>query len=164
MSIAHTMLPEFDHEMANTRKALERVPPAKFDLKPHEKSWSLIELASHLARLPSWGPFTLQQDVLDLADYPPQPAFTSLSEVLDTFDNNVKEARAAIAGASDAQLMSPWTLRSGDHVVFTMPKAAVLRSFVINHIIHHRGQLIVYLRMAGAKVPGMYGPSADESM
>lgn len=164
MPIAQMLLPEFDHELANARKVIERVPPDRLDFKPHERSWSMIELSTHLARLLNWAGATMSMSEMDLSGHQREPALESVDAVLELFDRNTAEARAAIAAASDEQFMAPWTLKSGDEVYFTMPRAAVVRSFVLNHLIHHRGQLTVYLRMAGAKVPGMYGPSADESM
>ena len=166
MALSEALLPEFDHEMANTRKSLERVPEAKFDWKPHQKSGTLGWLASHLAVLPSWTTITIEQDALDIAPpgAPPyeMPVATSRQAVLDMFDTNVAAARAAIAGASDEHLLKPWTLLSGGNTVFTMPRIAVLRSFIMNHNIHHRAQLGVYLRLNDVPVPAIYGPSADE--
>lgn len=164
MPIAQMMLPEYDQEMANARRAIEAIPTGNIDFRPHEKSWSLIELATHLARLISWGPATLAVDEMDISGYQPEPALPSVEAVLELFDKNVAEARAAIEATADDKFMSDWRLKSGDTVHFSMPKAAVIRSFVLNHLIHHRGQLTVYIRMAGGKVPGMYGPSADEPM
>jgi uncharacterized damage-inducible protein DinB len=166
MALSEALLPEFDHEMANTRKTLERVPEDKFDWKPHEKSMSLGNLATHLATLPSWVVFTINETSLDIApvDGPPmktEPA-TSRQEILDRFDESVKTAREALAGASDEQLFVDWSLLSGGNTVLTMPRVAVLRSFVMNHNIHHRAQLGVYLRLNDVAVPSIYGPSADE--
>ena len=143
------MLPEFDQEMANARRAIEAIPTDNIDFKPHERSWSLIELATHVARLISWGPATLAVDEMDISGYQPEPALPSVDAVLELFDKNVAEARSAIEATDDARFMSNWSLKSGDTVHFSMPKAAVIRSFVLNHMIHHRGQLTVYLRMAG---------------
>jgi len=166
MSISASLLPEFDQEMANTRKALERVPDDKFDWKPHEKSGAMGWLANHLANLPSWTVFTINQDSLDLAP-PGGETFRveqkkSRQEVLEDFDKNVAAARAAITAASDEDLFKPWTLLKGGVTLMTLPKIAVLRSFVMNHIIHHRGQFTVYLRLNNIPVPSIYGPSADE--
>ncbi len=166
MAISESLLPEFDQEMANTRKTLERVPEDKFDWKPHEKSFAMGGLATHLANLPSWAVLTLNQDEFDMA--PPGgepwklPEANSRQELLEMFDKNVTDARAAIAGASDERMFSPWSLLSGGNTLMTMPKIAVLRSFVMNHIIHHRAQLGVYLRLNDIPVPSIYGPSADE--
>lgn len=167
MTIAKAMLPEFDYEMASTRKTLERVPDEKFDWKPHDKSMTMGGLATHLANLPTWATRAIDKDSFDMAPQggPPfrLPQAASRSEVLDTFDKNVAEARAAIAGASDEELMRKWSLLSGGHTVMTLPKVTVLRSFIMNHSIHHRGQLTVYLRLNDLPVPGLYGPSADEA-
>jgi len=166
MSISASLLPEFDQEMTNTRKALERVPDDKFDWKPHEKSGAMGWLANHLANLPSWMVFTINQDSLDLAP-PDGESFKwepkgSRRELLEDFDKNVVAARAAIAAASDEELLKPWSLLKGGVTLMTLPKVAVLRSFVMNHIIHHRGQFTVYLRLNDIPVPSIYGPSADE--
>lgn len=166
MSLSKSLLPEFDQEMANTRKTLERVPEDKFDWKPHEKSFSMGHLASHIATLPSWAVMTINQDSIDIAPAgePPLvgPEAKTPEELLGIFDSNVTAARAAIAGASDEQLFKPWTLLSGGNTVLTLPKIAVLRGFVMNHGIHHRAQLGVYLRLNDVPVPSIYGPSADE--
>ena len=167
MAISDSLLPEFDQEIAGARRTLERVPDDKFDWQPHPRSGTMVWLAGHLANLPSWAPLTINQDELDLApggkqmDSPPPPADTA--ELVATFDRHAAEARAAIAGASDAELMKPWTLLSNGQTLMTLPKVAVLRSFVMNHLIHHRAQLGVYLRLNDIPVPSIYGPSADEA-
>ncbi len=166
MSIAQSLLPEFDHEMAGTRKALERVPDSALAFTPHEKSLSMQGLVTHLANLPHWTSVTIETDELDM-DSPEGTAqrvepVGSTAEALERFDRNVAAARDALAAASDETLLGPWTLRSGGQTAFTMPKVAVLRSFVMNHMIHHRGQLTVYLRMNDVPLPALYGPSADE--
>ncbi len=166
MSLGQSLLPEFDHEMANTRKALERVPEGKYNWKPHEKSGSLGWLAGHLAHLPAWAAFTLSSESLDIGAAeaesmrPPQPK--DGAELLEFFDQNVAAARKALAEASDADFMKNWTLSAGGKKVFTMPRFAVLRGMVFSHIIHHRGQLTVYLRLLDVPVPSLYGSSADE--
>jgi uncharacterized damage-inducible protein DinB len=166
MKLSEMLLPEFDHEMAGTRKTLERVPTEKFDWKPHEKSWAMGGLATHLATIPFWATMTVERDSVDIN--PPggeplrNPQAASREEVLETFDKNLVAARAAIAGASDEHLTQPWTLLSGGRAIFTMPRVTVLRSFVMNHNIHHRAQLGVYLRLNDIPVPSLYGPSADE--
>ena len=166
MSLSKALLPEFDHEMANTRKTLERVPDDKFDWKPHEKSSAMGALAGHLANLPSWGSLTLSSDSFDMAPGGQplkSPPLSSGTEVLAKFDENVAATRAAIEGASDEELFKPWTLMSNGNTILTLPKIGVLRSFVMNHLIHHRAQLGVYLRLNDIPVPSIYGPSADES-
>jgi uncharacterized damage-inducible protein DinB len=162
MPIGQTLLPEFDQEMGNTRKLLELVPDGKFDYVPHEKSMKLGRLASHVAELPSWAKHTLDTEVLKL-DVGQQPfSANNRQQLLDAFDKNVQEARAAIAAASDEDLGKTWTLKFGEDTILSMPRTAVLRSVVMNHIIHHRAQLGVYLRLNNIEFPGMYGPSADE--
>ena len=166
MKISEMLLPEFDQEMANTRKSLERIPEDKLDWKPHEKSMTLGRLSGHLAELAAWGTATLKQDTFDFQP-PGAPPYQPLipksrKEVLDAFDKGAKESRAAIAESSDQHLMANWSLLSGGKTLMTMPRTAVLRGFVMNHIIHHRAQLGVYLRLNDVPVPSIYGPSADE--
>ncbi len=166
MSLGQSLLPEFDHEMAGTRKTLERVPEEKLGWRPHAKSMTLGGLASHLANLSSWIGHTVERDSLDLAPVGQaplrQPEMTSRQALLDHFDRHVAEGRAALAAASDETLLAPWTLLGGGKPYFTMPRVAVLRSYVLNHNVHHRAQLGVYLRLLDVPVPGLYGPSADE--
>ena len=167
MGLSESLLPEFDNEMANTRKTLERVPHEKFAWKPHEKSTAMGGLATHLSNIPTWVMHTIDQDSLDLAPggkpLPQAEQAKSNAELLATFDANVAKARAAIAGASDAELFKPWSLMMNGNTLMTLPKIAVLRNFVMNHLIHHRAQLGVYLRLNDIPVPSIYGPSADES-
>jgi uncharacterized damage-inducible protein DinB len=166
MAIANALLPEFDQEMAGTRKTLERVPADKFDWKPHEKSTALGGLASHLANLPSWASLALTGDSFDMAPGGVPVRTTpcnSPQELVETFDKNAAAAREAIAGASDEELFKPWSLLSNGHTILTIPKIGVLRGFVMNHSIHHRAQLGVYLRLNDVPVPSIYGPSADEN-
>jgi uncharacterized damage-inducible protein DinB len=166
MGLSESLLPEFDHEMANTRKTLERVPDGKFDWKPHEKSSKMGNLAGHLANLPSWGALAISSDSFDMAPGGKPlktPELSSTKDVLEKFDQNVATTRAAIVGASDQDLFKPWTLLSNGNTILTLPKVGVLRSFVMNHIIHHRAQLGVYLRLNDIAVPSIYGPSADET-
>ena len=167
MTIAAALLPEFDSEMAATRRVLERVPEAHADWRPHEKSWPLGGLAIHLANIPFWLSMTLERDELDLE--PPDgpalesPVFTTAADALARFDANVADARTRLAAASDAALGAPWSLKKGGHIAFTLPRVACVRSFVMNHTIHHRGQLTVYLRLLDVPVPPTYGPSADDA-
>ena len=164
--MSESLVNEFDQEMAGTRKTLERVPEEKFDWKPHEKSGSMGWLAAHLANLAGWAGTTINQDSLDLApggkQIQPPPPPKSRKELLEAFDKNVAEARKAIASASDATLLKPWSLLQNGKVLMTMPRIACLRGFVVNHTIHHRAQLGVYLRLNNIAVPALYGPSADE--
>ena len=165
MTIAERILPEFDHEMASTRRMLAAVPDADAAWRPHPKSYTLGDLAAHLANLPRWCRLTLELSELDLG----APAnaslaripFTSTPALLERFDRNVGEARAALAPASDAAMQEPWSLKNGATTVFTLPRVGVVRAFILSHMIHHRGQLSVYLRLRDVPVPGTYGPSAD---
>lgn len=161
-NMSQAILPEFDHEMENTRKSLERVPEDKFSFKPHTKSMTLGALATHLATINHWAEAILGLDTFDVSTAPPNPELKSRAEVLAAFDKNAATARKAIADATDAHLLKPWTLTAGSKTVLTMPRVAVVRSFLLNHIIHHRAQLGVYLRLNDVPVPSIYGPSADE--
>jgi uncharacterized damage-inducible protein DinB len=160
MTIAETLLPEFDQEMANTRKLLECVPDNNFAWKPHEKSMALGRLATHIAELPGYAVVTVNLPSLDVAGHKSVVCETK-GAVLAEFDKNAGEARAAIAGASDETLTQPWSLIFGGQVAFTLPRVAVIRTMMMNHLIHHRAQLGVYLRLNDVAIPGMYGPSAD---
>jgi uncharacterized damage-inducible protein DinB len=167
MTIGQSMLGEFDQEMAGTRKTLERLPEQKWNWKPHDKSGTVGWLAGHIATMPGWITMTLQTEQLDYAPvggpaYEP-PKMENRQQILAEFDKSVTEARKAIADASDADMMKDWTLLAGGQTIFTMPRAACLRSMIFNHIIHHRAQLTVYYRLLGVPVPGLYGPSADET-
>lgn len=167
MSIGATLLPEFDQEMQMTRKLLACVPDDRPDYKPHAKSMPLNRLAGHVAELPTWATNTIKLEVLDLTPASGEgfkPFFMNSTEgLLEAFDKNVAEAREAIAGASDEDLSKIWSLVYKGQTVLQMPRAAVLRTVVMNHLIHHRAQLGVYLRMNDIAIPGMYGPSADEA-
>jgi len=166
MTLREALLAEFDQEMAKTRKSLERVPDDRLEWRPHAKSSTLGRLATHLAEIPAWGATALEQDSFDLAppgSAPHQPAFIgSHREVLSLSEKNVAAARAALVGVGDESLAKPWSLLSGGKTVFTLPRFSVFRNFVLNHTIHHRAQLGVYLRLNDLPVPALYGPSADE--
>ena len=166
MSIAQSLLPEFDHEMATTRKAIDRMPADKAAWKPHAKSFDIGHLCLHLAELPGWASMAVSTTELDMnppggPGYTP-PKYESKEATLKRFDETVAAARAAIAGASDADLMVGWSLKNAGETIFTIPRVAVIRTWVLNHVIHHRGQLSVYLRLLDVPVPAIYGPSADE--
>jgi len=158
------LLPEFDQEMASTRKMLERVPEEHLAFKPHEKSYSLLELAAHVANIPTWVGVTLTTTELDLDQPWDRREPTDRGEVLADFDAAVSGARPVLERTTADDMEVDWTLRSGGQVWFTQPRGAVFRSFVMSHLIHHRAQLGVYLRLLNVPVPGMYGPSADEQM
>lgn len=166
MAIAEGMLAEFDQEMAGARKTLERIPEDKLDWRPHAKSMTLGRLAGHLAELPGWARATLGQDELDMRPpgQAPMEAYVakSRSETLAFFDKSVAECRSLLAKASDQKMMSDWRLLSGGKELLRMPRVAVMRTFVLNHLVHHRAQLGVYLRLNDIPVPSIYGPSADE--
>ena len=166
-TISQSLLPEFDMEMANTRRLLELVPETGLDFAPHPKSMSLSRLAGHVAEMPMWGVMTLGQDDLDMRPNGVRVfeahKFTSRAASLALFDENLGKARALLVDASDADMMRNWSLKDNGTTLMTMPKVAVMRSFVMNHTIHHRAQLGVYLRMNDIAIPGMYGPSADEA-
>lgn len=157
-------LGDLPHELTNTRKVLERIPFGRDDWSPHPKSFSVRKLGLHCANLPFWGSQILKADFYDFkAPQPPAPPVPATSaDLLAHFDRNVRDMTTAMDGASDAQLLATWTLRSGDAVMSQMPRAAAIRTFMVNHLIHHRGQLTVYLRLLDVKVPGLYGASADE--
>lgn len=164
MPIKDGLLPEYDHEMGTTRRLLERVPQEDFAWKPHERSMSLGQLSGHLANIPTWCNTVLEGSVFDLASRgtdlrPREPA--SREALLSEFDTKVSAARACMAARSDPEFLTPWTLKNNGHEVFTLPKISALRSFVMNHSIHHRGQLSVYLRLRNIPLPNIYGPSAD---
>jgi len=163
MSHNKGLIAELKMEAAATRKMLEHVPTDKNDWKPHEKSMKLGNLAAHVADLPGWIVFTMNADELDLSkmDYKPNIA-TSTADLLANLDTKVDQAMAALEKASDEDFDKMWTLRNGEHVIFSMPKKVVIRSMALSHHYHHRGQLSVYLRLLDVHVPGMYGPSADE--
>ena len=163
MPIIDGLLPQLDHEMATTRRVLAPTPEDQFDWKPHPKSFSLGALATHVANLPAWGVDALTKTEYDIAAGQPPTAPASKTALLTTFDENVAATRSALVGKTDEELLVMWTLKHGDKAILSMPRASVLRSFVLSHLIHHRGQLSVYLRLLDVPVPSIYGPSADES-
>lgn len=161
MRIADLLSPEFDQELSVTRRVLERVPNGKGEWKPHPKSFPLGHLAQLVARLPGWATMTMHQTELDLSaggGY----TFETTETLLAEFDRNAAEGKAAIAEASNEDFQVPWSLKMGDRVLLTQPRYSVIRGSVINHLVHHRAQLGVYLRLLDVPVPSMYGPTADE--
>jgi uncharacterized damage-inducible protein DinB len=157
------VLPDFEQEMQNTRKVLERVATEKFSFSPHPKSKPMIWLAGHVAMLPGWATATLTTDCLKLDEFTPPPPPENTEQLLAVFDKSVAEAREQLGKATDEQLAADWSCTYKEQEFMRMPRAAVLRHVVLNHLIHHRAQLTMYLRMADIAVPGLYGPSADES-
>jgi uncharacterized damage-inducible protein DinB len=164
MAINDGLLNELKEEAATTRRVLERIPAETFAWKPHEKSMTMGQLSAHVADMFSWLPATVETDEMDFANGYEQPNPATTEELTALFDKNVAAAAASLQNVEDAAFMQNWTLRNGEEVYFTMPKIQVLRGMVMNHIVHHRGQLSVYLRMNDIPVPGLYGPSADEPM
>ena len=166
MPIADALTPEFDREMAITRSLLERVPDDKADWKPHPKSMSMGQLAIHIANLTRWTGLALGATEFDMRPVGGAPfvakKWLSRADTLAELDAGAAEARSTIAATSDADMLVPWCLKAGGQTIFTMPRAVVLRSFVLSHIIHHRGQLSVYLRLNDIAVPPIYSPSAGE--
>jgi uncharacterized damage-inducible protein DinB len=165
MAIKDALLPEYDHEMGTTRRLLERTPEAELGWKPHDKSMSLGQLAGHIANIPHWCDAILRYSVFDVATAgddtrPRMPV--SVTELLAEFDRKVAAARAGLSAAGDSEMLAPWTFKQGDREIFTMPRVAAIRSFIMNHLIHHRGQLTVYLRLKNVPLPSIYGPTADE--
>ncbi|HSK73126.1 MAG TPA: DinB family protein [Pyrinomonadaceae bacterium] len=165
MTLGQTLAAELKHEAVSTRKMLERVPEDKFDWQPHEKSMKLGRLASHVAEISHWVNAALTQDELDFAtsDYKPETA-NSARDLVEIFDKTVGEAAGLLENVSDEDIMRKWRLRNGEKIFFELPKIAVIRSMVLNHLIHHRGQLSVYLRLNDVPLPSVYGPTADEPM
>ncbi|MBI3119119.1 MAG: damage-inducible protein DinB [Candidatus Hydrogenedentes bacterium] len=162
MNMIEPFLIEYTHECAQTRRTIERVPEGVFGWQPHQKSFTIGKLASHLAENPIWARITLEQDVLELpGSYVPFVAKTH-EELMGAFDQNVRDATAILKNATNELLMSNWTMKMDGRIVLEMPRMAVLKTFVLNHTIHHRGQLTVYLRLLDLPVPALYGPSADE--
>ena len=165
MNMIDPIVTEFSHEATNTRRMLERAPEEHFDWKPHEKSMSLALLATHIAQIPEWGMAILEQDelVINLDEYTPRIASTH-AELMELFETNVAKASETMQGQPDDKLMQPWRLKVGDEVKLELPRIVVIRGMILNHIVHHRGQLSVYLRLKDVPLPGVYGPSADETM
>jgi len=166
MAFNDFLLPEFDHEMGTTRRLLERVPPSALAWKPHDKSMSMGQLSGHLSKLASWANIILTSNSFDLATRDPNTRLLvpeSAAAIIETFDSTVKAARAEIAAKTDAEYLVPWTLKQGSHEMFTLPRFSAIRTFVLNHTIHHRGQLSVYLRLNDVALPSIYGPTADEA-
>ncbi len=165
MSLAHALLPEFDFETATTRKLLERVPADRVDFKPHPKSFALGPLSLHIVNLLTWFKMTVLVDELDL--HPPggqpwtSPPYESPEATLRKFEEDVLTAREILTGMSDEAFAVTWTLKYQGATLFAMPRGAALRTYVFNHLVHHRGQLSVYLRMCDVPLPEMYGPTAD---
>jgi uncharacterized damage-inducible protein DinB len=165
MPMNQALLGEWDHEMGNTRKTLERVPDGKWDWKPHTKSGTMGWMANHVAMFPNWAADMFTSESFDIAPGGKQVEFPTAhnrKELLAIFDRGAAASRAALAKASDAELMKTWALLQNGETMFSMPRVAILRGMIMNHMIHHRAELCVYFRLNDVPVPGLYGPSADE--
>lgn len=164
MTLKDALLPEFDHEMGTTRKLLERIPLERRAWQPHSKSMTLDALVGHLVSLPNWVSFIIERDEFDLAESSALDGLSveSVPALLQAFDQNVAAARGRLASRTDGELLAPWTLRRSGQELFTVPKLSVFKMFLLNHLIHHRGQLSVYLRLLDVPIPSIYGPSADD--
>jgi uncharacterized damage-inducible protein DinB len=166
MALTDILLPEFEEEAAATRRMLERVPDGKTTWQPHQRSMTLGRLSTHVAEIPAWTARILTRDEFDVAP-PGGPPFQprtlgTTAEVLALFDQNVAEARRVLAAAGDADFARPWSFKREGQVVWTKPKHYVLRRMALSHLVHHRAQLGVYLRLQEVSIPGVYGPSADD--
>jgi uncharacterized damage-inducible protein DinB len=164
--IRDVLLSEFDHEIAATRRLLQRLPEAAFAWKPHERSMSLGALATHLSQIPHWGTAILEREGYDeILDHKgPAPEKHTVADVLAAFDAHAAEVRRVLLPLTEAQLAEPWTYRRGGQLIMSVPKLGALRRFLLNHLVHHRGQLTVYLRLQNVPLPPLYGPTADETM
>ena len=165
MNVREALLADLDHECAVTRRVLERVPDGSLGWKPHERSFSLAGLGTHIAQLPHWGAQILDQKSYDLDSATGHAeGLGSLAEMLSTYDRHVAEVRKCVSDRSDAELQTAWSLTRGSEILLVMPRAAAVRSYMLHHLIHHRGQLTVYLRLLGVPLPPIYGPTADEPL
>ena len=160
MSMADALLPELDQEMATTRRLIERVPGDRGEWKPHPKSFSLGHLAQLVATMPGWITRTVRGDDIDLSEGPGY-SYETTETLLAQFDQHVREARQEIERARDEDYAKTWSLKRGGETLFSMPRGAVVRMH-ISHLVHHRGQLSVYLRLLDIPLPSIYGPTADE--
>lgn len=165
MGLRDSLLAELTQETTATRGAIERLPDDKLGWRPHERSWTLGELALHLATIPHWAAVAVEQDSFDVVTDQGEgkreaPATTA--EVLEALDANLAAAKVALEAVDESKMGDPWSLKKGGEVVFTVPRGAVIRNMILNHSIHHRGQLTIYMRLLDVPVPAIYGPSADE--
>jgi len=163
LTVAELLYGDFDDEFAGTRRMLERYPEEHRDWRPHGKSRTLGELATHVSDLPNRGTVVLQTQGMDLATRRPRAPFASRQELLAHFEDSVTSFRAALGSTDLTTLAEPWTIRNGDRVLLAQPRRVLVRRMMMNHLTHHRAQLTVYYRLLGVPVPGMYGPSADEA-
>jgi len=162
MALNKAIIAELEHEAAGTRRVINNLPEENLDWRPHEKSYTIGYLAQHVTQLPVWVVMTIKHPELDLSKGFDRKKAQTKADILALFEEHLATAKEALQNVSDEEMEEKWTLRNGDHVIFTLPKKIVLRYMVLNHIVHHRGQLTVYLRLLNIPVPGLYGPSADE--
>ncbi len=165
MNMIDPVLKEFEHECATTRRVLQRVPQERLGWQPHAKSMTLGRLATHIAELPGWVASIVDKDEIDMGAgaYTPQTASTVV-EIQAMFDRSVSQATETIKRQTPERLMATWRLKKNGQVMLELPRMGVIRTILMNHVIHHRGQLSVYLRLLDVPVPSIYGPSADEPM
>jgi uncharacterized damage-inducible protein DinB len=163
--LVQSLLAEFIHEAENTRKLLNAIPDSAIEYKPSEKNWATGQLASHIAEVYNWYPVTLEQNVLEMSTYKYDKGdISKASNIVGKFEENVKIAQAALEKATDDSMMEMWSMKMGDKDLMPpMVRIQVIRGFLMNHLYHHRGELVVYLRATGNKVPGLYGPTADDT-
>ncbi|UMQ42646.1 DinB family protein [Chryseobacterium sp. Y16C] len=162
--IKQALLGEFLHEAENTRKLLKAIPDSALDWKPSEINWTAVQLASHISEVYNWFEYTFNQDVFDMGTYQYDKGDISKAEnIVAKFEENVAKAQKALENSDEGTYFNEWTMEMNGNVLFPpMPKIQVIRSFLYNHLYHHRGELVVYLRSTGNKVPGLYGPTADD--
>lgn len=161
--IRQGMIKEMQHEASQTKRMLERIPVDQFNWKPHEKSRAIGQLAIHVAQIPAWTSRILTSTDFDIMTFRREvPEVKTADDLISISESNVQKAIEDLQNASDEQMFAPWTFRRGDHIILSLPRVAAIRSMAINHLVHHRGQLSVYLRLLNIPVPGMYGASADE--
>jgi uncharacterized damage-inducible protein DinB len=165
MSIAESMVAEIGHEAATTRRLLERLPEQHFGWKPHEKSMTLGRLAGHIAEIPGWISTIVEKDEFDVATSGHTPAVhKTRAEVIQLFDTNIAKIAEVLKRQTDQRMMAPWRLKKAGQLIFELPRAGMIRAMGMNHVVHHRGQLSVYLRLKDVPLPSIYGPTADEPM
>jgi uncharacterized damage-inducible protein DinB len=167
MTTAQTLLLDYDTEISNTRRTLERLPADKPDYAPHEKSMKLGKLAMHCATMPTFGLYIVEDDAMDMANSTRPKidfTFTTIAACLDALDDRAARTRTALAAATDEHLAQPWKFSFGEHVIFNKSRAETFRTMCFDHLIHHTAQLGVYLRLLDIPVPALYGPSADEQL
>lgn len=162
MSIKKAILIELEREKANTKRIISRLNNESFDYKPHEKSMTMGALANHIVELHNWVSFVLTKDVFNFHTDYQQPNCTSVDDLLSKLETDFEKNKAVIEQMDETVVFEDWTLKAGDHVIAALPKTGALRFIVTNHLIHHRGQLTVYMRLLDIPVPGIYGPSADD--